>query len=159
MARRFKRGNLIHKLLQLLPDIAENKRAERATIWLAQPGHDLEESEQEEIKNEVMKILTDPVFAPVFAPGSLAEVPVTGLVDDATLISGQIDRLIVTEDEVYIIDYKTNRPPPTKEEDVPALYRKQMEAYTRALEKIYPKKKIRCALLWTYGPFLMELYE
>ncbi len=157
MAQRFKRGNLIHKLLQILPELPEEKREVCAANWLAQPGHDLDQEQQDEIKNEVLRVLTDPAFAPVFAPGSLAEVPVTGLVDEKTLISGQIDRLIVTEDEVYIIDYKTNRPPPQRPEDVPALYQKQIEAYTRALAKIYPGKKIRRALLWTYGPFLMEV--
>ncbi len=155
--KRFQRGNIIHKLLQLLPDIEEGKREKRAAHWLSGPQHDLSKEDQKEILKEVIAVLNHPDFAPVFTPGSLAEVPVTGLLDDKTLISGQIDRLVVTEDQVFIIDYKTNRPPPSDPKDVPALYKNQMEAYSRALEKIYPDKKIRRALLWTYGPCLMEI--
>jgi ATP-dependent helicase/nuclease subunit A len=87
----------------------------------------------------------------------MAEVPVTGMLDDHTLISGQIDRLVVTDDEILILDYKTNRPPPQDETNIPDIYRRQMHAYARALSQIYPDKKIRCYLLWTDGARLMEI--
>ena len=103
-----------------------------------------------------MRILDDPGCAALFGPGSAAEVPVTGLVGTAA-ISGQIDRLAVTQAEVIIVDYKTNRPPPTRAQDVPALYLKQMAAYRGLLRRIYPDRPVRCALLWTDGPSLMDL--
>jgi ATP-dependent helicase/nuclease subunit A len=63
----------------------------------------------------------------------------------------------VTEDAVWIVDYKTNRPPPLVEADVSPVYLRQMAAYRAALSAIYPEKPIRCVLLWTDGPRLMEL--
>lgn len=154
---RFVRGNITHKLLQLLPDIAVDKRRDAAVRYLAQSAHDLPQDVQGSIVGEVMNILTHPEFAPLFGPGSMAEVPVTGMLDDHTLISGQIDRLLITDNEILILDYKTNRPPPNDEMNVPDIYRRQMHAYARALSQIYPEKKIRCCLLWTDGTRLMEI--
>lgn len=101
-------------------------------------------------------ILNDTAFAPIFGPGSRAEVPIAGLVGGRA-ISGQVDRLLVSESEVLIVDYKTNRPPPRDAALVPEIYLKQMGLYARALEDIYPGRRIRAALLWTDIAFLMEL--
>ena len=79
------------------------------------------------------------------------------LVGETLYISGQIDRVLVTPDEVTIIDYKTNRPPPARPEDVPAVYLRQLAAYRSAIALIFPGKRIRCALLWTDGAKLMPL--
>ena len=106
--------------------------------------------------DEVMTILDDPDCAALFDPGSAAEVPVTGLLGTVA-ISGQIDRLAVSDSEVVIVDYKTNRPPPLRAEDVPPLYLRQMAAYRGLLRRIYPDRPVRCALLWTDGPSLMTL--
>lgn len=153
---RFKRGNLIHTLLQVLPETEPARWAEVAAAWLARPAHNLTATQQAEIGAEALRVLNDPTFAPLFAPGSRAEVPLVGLVGGRAL-SGRIDRLCVTDDAVWIVDYKTNRPPPREVEKVPAIYLQQMAAYRAALSRIYPGKDVRCVLLWTDGPFMMEL--
>lgn len=153
---RFKRGNLIHTLLQVLPETESTRWAEVAAAWLARPAHNLTAVQQAEIGAEALRVLNDPTFAPLFAPGSRAEVPLVGLVGGRAL-SGRIDRLCVTDDAVWIVDYKTNRPPPREVEKVPAIYLQQMAAYRAALSRIYPGKAVRCVLLWTDGPFMMEL--
>jgi ATP-dependent helicase/nuclease subunit A len=58
---------------------------------------------------------------------------------------------------VWIVDYKTNRPPPADVKDVPAAYRAQVDEYRTLLRGIYPDKTVRCFLLWTYAPQLMEI--
>ena len=72
-------------------------------------------------------------------------------------MSGQIDRLAVTDSTVMIVDYKTNRTPPSNEADVPTIYLRQMAAYRALLTQIYPEKSVTCALLWTHGAGLMPL--
>ncbi|HSQ98270.1 MAG TPA: PD-(D/E)XK nuclease family protein [Rickettsiales bacterium] len=62
------------------------------------------------------------------------------------IISGQIDRLTITEDKVFIIDYKNTNYLPKQ---VPEKYKKQLELYKILLEKIYPDKVIECYILWT----------
>ncbi len=104
--------------------------------------------------------MEDPALAPVFGPGSLAEVPVSGTIGEgaaAQVVSGQIDRLAVTAGAVLVVDFKTNRPAPTAEADVSPAYLGQMAAYRAILADIYPDRRIDCFLLWTEAPRLMQL--
>ncbi len=153
---RFKRGNIIHKLLQTLPDIDPKIWEEKIAQFLSRPSHNLSEQDQNNILQETLNILRHPVFAPVFGEGSRAEVSITGVVNNQVL-SGQIDRLLVTDTEILIIDYKTNRPPPKKASDVPQIYIDQMNAYASAIRHIYPDKPIKKALIWTNTALLMPL--
>ncbi|MCB1783051.1 MAG: double-strand break repair helicase AddA [Alphaproteobacteria bacterium] len=154
---RFRRGNLTHKLLQFLPDFEEDRRFEAARRFLAVQAADLSQAVRDEIVQEVLAILNDPRFVHFFKAGSFAEVPVSALMEDGRIVSGQIDRLAVGERDVWIVDYKTNRPPPRDAADVPAIYRKQLAAYKDAIAAVYPGRAVHCALLWTDGPFLTEL--
>lgn len=153
---RFKRGRLIHRLLQSLPDLAPAKRPRAAAAFLARKVHGLLPAERNEIARETLAIFAKSDFTALFGPASRAEAPIVGRVGER-VISGQVDRLCVLPDEVLIVDYKTNRPPPESPSRVPELYYTQMAAYRAALGRIYPGRKIRCALLWTVGPRLMEL--
>lgn len=154
---RFRRGLATHKLLQILPDLNPAKREEAARRYLARPALGLSPDLQESIVTETMNVIHDPVFAPVFAPGSLAEVPVTGEISPGQLINGQIDRLVITDTDILIVDFKTNRPSPRETGAVPPLYKAQLKAYATALSLIYPDRKVKCALLWTDQPLLMPV--
>lgn len=159
--RRFLRGSLIHKLLETLPDLTEERREESARAYLAAQT-DLEEEQRDQITAETLAVLSHPEFAPLFGPDSLAEVSLTGSapgLPDGIILNGQVDRLVVTDHEVLIVDYKTNRPPPAEAKDVPRLYLAQMAAYQALLQAIHPDKAVRCLLLWTDGPRLMELED
>jgi ATP-dependent helicase/nuclease subunit A len=156
MARRFLRGKLIHRLLQTLPDLDPHDRDRAMARYLAKPGWGLAAAEQFQIASEVMDVLEDPRLKALFGPGSRAEVPVVGLVGDRA-VSGQVDRLVVTDREVLVVDYKTNRRPPAADEAIPELYVRQMAAYRLALACIYPGKPVRCALVWTDGPLISEV--
>ena len=72
-------------------------------------------------------------------------------------VSGFVDRLCVTETDVLVVDYKTNRPPPEHVEHVAPVYLRQMGVYRSLLREIYPNHMVRCALLWTDGPRWMPL--
>ena len=154
--RRFRRGLILHRLLQSLPEVALAERRAAAEGYLASPAHGLDAAERAAWTDEVIRVLEDPTFAHVFAPGGLSEVPVVGVVGGRAL-SGQIDRVLVGDAAVWIVDYKTNRPPPTRVEDVPAAYLGQLAAYRAALAAIWPDRPVRCALLWTDTPRLMEI--
>jgi len=154
--RKFQRGRLVHRLLQSLPDLPEDKRKAAAARFLARSAWELSVKQQAEIAGEVTGVLADPAWGAIFGAGSRAEVPVVGMVGER-VISGQVDRLLVTDREVLIVDFKTNRPPPKSQAEVAPLYLRQMAAYRAALACIYPNRKIRCALLWTDIPKLMPL--
>src|SRR5262249_46290439 len=152
----FKRGLLVHRLLQSLPELPPVAREGAARRFLALPTHALGADAQDEICRETLAVLNDPDFAALFGPGSQAAGPVGGLIAGQAL-SGQIDRLVVDDERVLIVDYKTMRPVPASEAEVAPLYLRQLAAYREALTRIFPGRAIRCALLWTHGPRLMEI--
>lgn len=153
--KRFERGRLIHTLLEWLPELPQDGRETAAKRYLGRAS-DLTPQDIEIFWDEVARILDDVTFSSLFGPGSRAEVQVAGKLGPR-IISGQVDRLVVTDNEVLIVDYKTNRPPPKDPALVPPVYLKQMGLYVRALEAVYPGKTVRAALLWTDIALLMEL--
>jgi ATP-dependent helicase/nuclease subunit A len=156
---RFRRGELIHKLFEILPDLAAGERRGVASAYLAaQP--DLADEQRAEIEGAVFAVLEDQRFAAVFGEGSRAEVAVAGRADDlpdGLAISGRLDRLVVTPDRVLVVDYKTNRPAPARVEDADPAYLGQMAAYAAVLRALYPERRVEAALLWTDGPKLTPL--
>jgi ATP-dependent helicase/nuclease subunit A len=157
---RFRRGLIIHRLLQLLPELPVDQRHAAALRFLARTALDLDPEQQRLWAEETLAVLHDPNFAPLFGPGSRAEVALAGTIEGhhgPYVVSGQIDRLLVTPERILVIDYKTNRPPPKTVSGVPALYLRQMAAYRALLQKIWPGRMVEGALLWTDGAFLMAL--
>ena len=152
----YNRGRIIHKMLQFLPNAAEADRPQLATEFLQSQASDINETERKKIYSEVLSLLNNPCFAPLFSPNSMAEVALMGQVGNH-IISGQIDRLVITDDKVMIIDYKTNRPAAKTPNDIPPAYRKQMSAYRQLVEKIYPQKQVETYILWTNTAQIMPV--
>jgi ATP-dependent helicase/nuclease subunit A len=158
---RFRRGDLIHRLLQRLPDLAPEGREAAADRLLARE-RDLTPAQREEMTAAAMAVLEDARFAAVFGPGSRAEVALAGTASrlaEGMAISGRVDRLIVTPDRVLIIDFKTNRPAPRRIEDADRAYVSQMALYWAVLSEVYPARLVEAALVWTDGPALMPVPE
>ena len=147
-ADRFQRGQLIHGLLQHLPALAAADRAAAAVRFLERPGHGLPAGAAPAIAAEAMAILTHPDLAPLFGPDSRAEVPLTGVVGDV-VVGGLVDRLVVLAERVLLADFKTNRRPPSRVEDTPVAYLRQMASYRAVLRGIFPGRSVHCALIWT----------
>lgn len=158
----FIRGRILHRLLQHLPGIAAPERRKAADRLLSHYANKFGAAALAEMREEAMTVLEDPRFADVFAPGGMAEVAIGGRpagAREGLVLSGQIDRLAFCGDRILIVDYKTNRPPPSKIEDAPLSYIAQMAAYRALLQEIYPGRKVEAALLWTYEARLMPIPE
>lgn len=156
---RFRRGDLIHRLLERLPDIDPSARPEAAIRLLARE-RDLDESQRSEMILSAFRVLDDIRFAPVFGPGSRAEVALTGRAPDlppGMMVSGRIDRLVITPERVLVVDFKSNRPAPDKVEDADPAYVRQMAVYVAVLRRLYPDRPVEAALVWTDGPRLMQV--
>jgi ATP-dependent helicase/nuclease subunit A len=154
----YRRGRIVHRLLQALPGQPADRREALLTRLLADPAHGLGVDEQRALADEIRCILDAPHLARLFGPNSRAEVPVAGVIGDR-LVFGQIDRLAISDAEVLILDYKSDREPPSEPDRVPVGYLRQMAAYRALLRRIYPGRAVRCGLLWTQGPRLMMLDE
>ncbi len=155
---RFRRGLVVHALLARLPEIAPQKRRAMALAFVQASGL----KQPEKLVDETLAVLADPVFATAFGPGSQAE---AGLVAElpelgaGARVNGRIDRLALTDKDVLVLDYKTNRPPPAREADVPAVYLAQMALYRAAAAKVFPGRRIVCGLVFTDGPRLLQLSD
>ena len=160
-ARAVQRGTLVHRLLQSLPDVAAERRRDAALRYLSRNAGGWTEGDREALAEGVLALIGGTRFASVFAAGSSAEVSIAGRLDrpgrPPALVSGQIDRLVVTPGEVLIVDYKTNHAPPTATAEAPSAYVRQLALYRAVLRKLYPQLPVRAALLWTETPELMEI--
>jgi ATP-dependent helicase/nuclease subunit A len=145
---RFRRGQLIHSLLQHLPAVPAEVRWDAAVRFLDNPGNRLPAGEAERIADEVLTVMAHPEMALLFGPDSRAEVPLTGVVAEL-VVGGLVDRLVVLPDRVLVADFKTNRRPPARVEDTPVMYLRQMASYRAVLRAIFPGRVVRCALIWT----------
>lgn len=156
------RGKIIHALLQRLPEIDPSQREMTAKRYLAHRASTWSDQQCEQAWRSVAAILHDPKFSAVFDHGSQAEVSIMGTLQlnkGEQAVSGIIDRICVSESQITIIDYKTNRPPARSLSEVPQAYITQLALYSELLKPLYPKKEIVAALLFTEGPYLIELPE
>ena len=156
---RFRRGDLIHRLLERLPEIAPADRLDAARRMLARE-RDLDDVQRAEMIDAAFGVLDDPRFAPVFGPGSRAEVAVAGRAPElppGVTVSGRLDRLVVTPDRVLVVDYKTNRPAPADVAKADPAYIRQLAVYVAVLGALYPDRAVEAALVWTDGPQLMPV--
>jgi ATP-dependent helicase/nuclease subunit A len=150
-----RRGTVIHRLLQSLPDLPFERRAEAAGRFLATQS-DIEDEAAARVAEEAMRVMTDPRVADLFGPGSRAEVPVAGRLGGKP-VSGQIDRLLVTPERVIIADFKTNVPAPLRLDDVPEAYLAQLAIYRALLAEIVPGRPVEAWLVWTALPDVMAI--
>lgn len=155
------RGRLVHRLLELLPGIAQDRRFFAADQFLDTALSPEFARYRQTLLQEVAAVLDHPDFAPLFAEPARVEVPIVGTVQAADgtgiEVSGQIDRLVAGRDRVLIIDYKTNFNPPLRVEEVALEYLAQLAVYRALLKQIYPDRRIEACLLWTSAPSMMVL--
>lgn len=150
------RGLLLHKLFERLPPVAPALRAKAAHRWLASQAPALPNDERAAMANEVLRILDDPHYAAIFGPDSLAEVPLSAVVN-GIVVAGIVDRLLVSPERVMVIDYKTGRHIPNGPADVAPAYLRQMAAYCAALEVIFPDRPVSGALIYIGAAKLVPL--
>jgi len=143
-------GLAVHALLEHLPAIPPDRRPGAAATALDLLLPDAVQ-DHAAIAADALAILSDPAFAHLFRPQSRAEIAIAA---DAleegrpVRITGRIDRLVVTGDEVLIVDFKSDANPPTA---IPPAYLTQLALYVLIVEKLFADRPVRAAILWTAG--------
>ncbi len=153
-----KKGVLMHKLLERLPDVPVAERAAAGHAWLARMASDFSLADQEDMVAAALLVLSDPTWADLFGPGSLAEVPVAATVG-GQVIAGTIDRVLIEPGRVRLVDFKNTRRPPASLDEVPVSILRQISAYVAALEVVYPDRVVEAALLYTQSQRLLAIPE
>lgn len=139
----FKRGKLVHRLLEILPKYNEEEREEKARRYLKLSAVDFSEKEQDKMLKSALNVIHK--YPELFSENSRAEVSISA-VDGFKQLEGVVDRLVVNETEVVAIDYKTNKEVPS---EIPIAYIQQLNLYKKALQIIFKGKEIRTCLIWT----------
>ena len=150
----YKRGTIIHKLLQYIATVEDKNRRPRAETFLRAEMPDSSPDEIMRIIDEVLKLCQ--TYPEIFGADSKAEVPIIGEVD-GKIISAKIDRLVINKDKIIIVDYKTNRPAAESLSEVPTIYINQLNTYKSLLQKLYPQKIVESYILWTNTCNMMKL--
>jgi ATP-dependent helicase/nuclease subunit A len=153
--RAAERGRLIHALFERLPSVAADRRA-AALRWLDRAGPGFTPDERAAMVGAVLVVLDDPAHAALFGAASLAEVPFSALVD-GRVIAGTVDRLVVDDERVLIVDFKTGAAVPETAEGIAPGYLAQMGAYAAALGVVFAGRRVEAALLYTAGPRLLTI--
>lgn len=153
-------GDIVHSLLELLPTLAAEERPAAMAEYLARPVWQLRADDQQTVAGQVTDILNHPDFGVIFGSLSRPEVSISGLIDfegKPEILSGRIDRLVIDDKSITIVDFKNSRDIPHNADTVPFQYVVQMASYRLALQQIYPDKEIKCALIYTQDAKLIPL--
>ncbi len=156
MRQAAERGALLHGLFERLPDVDTADRPIFAERWLRDAAGVADPELRTALVADALRVMNEPSFQHVFAKDGLAEAPLAGVVD-GQVIAGTVDRLLVGEAEVLVVDFKTGRRVPASASAVPDHHKAQMAAYVEVLRGIFPSHTVRAALLYTTGPALIQL--
>ncbi len=151
-ARRMLIGRLIHALLQYLPDCAPDARVDAARRFVAARGASLDETERAALTATALGVVGDARFAALFGADSAAEVDVIATLREGIVVSGRIDRLAVTEQEVVLAEFKSGFPRAALD----PRHLRQLALYRAAVAPLYPGKQIRALVIFTQNAALVE---
>lgn len=153
------RGNALHALLQYLPQYPSADRRAQADmvlpLILPEAPH-----LHGEIIDKALKILNAEDLAFLFAANSRAEVAIAANmeIDGAPArITGRIDRLIIEDKIVLIVDFKSDQAVPRNATQLNTKYRQQLQLYAKAMRENYPDHTIKTAILWTENAQFMPI--
>lgn len=130
-------GQIIHELLQNFPRFNHQQQASyKALISQKYPSIDTIQ-----LVEDVEKVMGE--FPFIFTKQAMREVPIIGKIA-GNKISARVDCLLVDEQEIKIIDFKSDKLISSNKEK----YQRQLNSYKELISKIYPDKAITCYLLW-----------
>ena len=159
---KFLRGRIIHSLLQLLPYYPIEKRRNLAKSYLLDEYPKLDKEQKDEHITTALKVINFPRLSEIFSEYAFVEATLNGTVQENGIdreVMARVDRLVVLDKEVIIADFKTDKRPPKKFDDIEETYKNQMNIYCKLIKNIYPKHIIRPMLIWTEGPKIIEFPE
>jgi ATP-dependent helicase/nuclease subunit A len=138
--------------------VPAEQRRQVAERFLALRGGALTAEARNRLAERALATLDRPELAPLFAPGSRAEVAVAGVLPregrPALPFAGRIDRLAVGAEAVYVADFKSGAPTGATS---PPAYVAQLALYRAALAPLYPDRPVRAFLIWLGASEIAEV--
>ena len=156
------KGRLIHRMLQMLPQVAAGQRETAARRYAARAARFWPPAERAKLVETIIAVLDHPALQSIFTSHAQAEVSVMGsftLNGEERAVSGRIDRMAVLDGRVVLVDYKTNRNPPRSSDEAPLSHRAQLAIYREILRPLYPGSTFDCLLVYTETGSVVSLGE
>ena len=150
------RGRLLHSLFERLPAVEPARRREAGLRWLAGSAGVDDAAARDDLIDAALQVIERPDYADLFSAHGLAEAPIAGVVG-SDVIAGTVDRLVVTDTHVRVVDFKTGRRVPASVDACPVPHLRQMAAYHALLSAIFPDHQVEAILLYTSGPALFTV--
>ena len=155
---KYQKGNIVHTLLQFLPELPPSKREKMAKTFLEQRALSLDKKTRNDLLKKTLRVINHPDLSFAFDQKAIAEAAVYGTIKNMG-VTAQIDRLLVKEDRVIIIDYKSNMEIPQNPSKVPKMYLRQLATYKKLMGDVYPNHHSECFIIWTEAPTVMKIEE
>jgi len=154
------RGNFIH---QALDKLCSGYQPEQVSRLLQSEYASVDENRRQAWLQQAVKNFQAPHLQSIFnnkdALQSHSELSLNYF-DSATqqFVMGQADRVVVLADEVLLVDYKSPMVKNiTEAKQLLHLYRQQLQAYTRGLQLMWPKRRICPYILFTQIAEMLEI--
>ncbi|MDE2089507.1 MAG: UvrD-helicase domain-containing protein [Gammaproteobacteria bacterium] len=148
-----RRGTAIHRMLELL---SAHRAQERDGLLRQVAGEfalDPDDAELAQWWQEALRVVNDPALVALFDPArydaAYNEVPISYR-HGSRWVHGVIDRLVLREDTVTLIDYKTHRQAdPENLAPLAEPHREQLRLYAQGVRALWPGRRVRPVLLFT----------
>ncbi|AIK97225.1 UvrD-helicase domain-containing protein [Candidatus Odyssella acanthamoebae] len=144
------RGILIHKLLEILPELHPSLWQEKGMQVIQGMTNDL--ALQQDCLTTTLTLLKSDNLRDFFGQDSVAELEV--MTANGDLI--RLDRIVLGP-IIKILDYKSSQTPPLSADQISASIKQQLKGYKQALAFLYPNTPIDCYVLWTTNGRLDQL--
>jgi ATP-dependent helicase/nuclease subunit A len=153
------RGNVIHRILQLL-----SERTDDIDIahWIrAEYGLDIQKHPWKQWFLEAKTVVDNPEWDFLYNPSTYRkaynEAPIMYQYHNDT-VYGFIDRLVVTDDKIILVDYKTHvLQSPRETDNLIARYLPQLHLYKQGVAMCWPESPVECYLLLTHSTKLIPV--
>jgi ATP-dependent helicase/nuclease subunit A len=155
------RGELIHRLFELRLDNPEHNAEQIFALIDRDNRYDATEEDFDVYWGITEDVLNNPGLQHLFDPEQFEqahnEIPINYNQANYT-VSGVIDRLVITQDSAWIIDYKTHQNVRADNvQEHQKQFEKQLALYADGVKKLWPDKNVRPCLLFTEINTLVEL--
>jgi ATP-dependent helicase/nuclease subunit A len=155
-----RRGIAIHRALDLMtrePPLTSQQARRRIQL----ESGSLDDKELDQWLEEAVRTINNKDFSAVFRPGgshrTLNELPVMYRQDQRSVF-GVIDRLVITDKAILLVDYKTHKVDDSEQLTLlAASFREQMRLYEEGVAKLWPGLEIKSGLLFTHSARLVWL--
>jgi ATP-dependent helicase/nuclease subunit A len=141
-AERLSFGLRVHEFFRMMPSRESGLRTTHVDDAVHRFALDLE------FLARLVESIEAPDLAPYFATGSMTEVDILASLPSGEDMSGRIDRLRITDRDIFLLDYKTDaHPPQDLSPDMPAV--QQISLYSQSVSEAYPGRTAHVAIFWT----------